>query len=309
MFKLESTRIILGYILICVIWGSTWLAIKIGLESIPPFLGAAIRFFIAASIMSVIVRIKKINIPRDRVSVRLYILAGTCTFSLGYAFVYWGQQYVPSALASILFGTFPFFVAALSWFIYKSEYLTFLKAVGIIIGFIGVVIIFSEDVTYHLGEASLLGMLAIIIAAVIQAFASVTIKNYGSELSTFALVTVGMSLGTVILFVISFATEDWSKTVIDGKAIGSVLYLSTFGSIVTFGTMFWLLKRMEAVILSLSAFITPLVAILLGIFIAGEEFTVQIFAGSGLVLLGILVANLRGLLVMRKRKKAAASVE
>lgn len=289
-------------------WGSTWLAIKIGLESIPPFLGAALRFLVAACIMFVIVYAKKIVIPRDTVSVRLYILAGTCTFSLGYAFVYWGQQYVPSALASILFGTFPFFVAALSWFVYKSEYITWLKALGILIGFVGVVVIFSEDVNYHLGEASFFGMLALICAAIVQAFASVTIKKYGAELSTFALVSVGMAIGTLVLFTISIATEDWSKTIFDTKAVGSVLYLATFGSIVTFGTMFWLLKRIEAVILSLSAFITPIIAIILGIFIAGEQFTVQIFAGSALVLFGILIANVQGIYYLLKRKRTYSSL-
>jgi len=239
----------------------------------------------------------------DRISKRLYLVAGSFTFSLGYAFVYWGQQYVPSALASILFGTFPFFVAALSWFVYKSEYITFMKVFGIIIGFVGVVVIFSEDVNYHLGEASFFGMLALIAAAIIQAFASVTIKKYGKDLSTFALVSMGMAIGTVILFVISIATEDWSKTIVDAKAVGSVLYLATFGSVVTFGTMFWLLKRIEAVILSLSAFITPIIAIILGIAVANEQFTKQLFTGSVLVLIGIMVANLQGLFVLLKKRR------
>ncbi len=254
-----------------------------------------------------IVAVKKVHIPKDAVSIRLYLLAGTCTFSLGYAFVYWGQQYVPSALASILFGTFPFFVAGLSWFVYRIEFLTWLKAIGIIIGFVGVVVIFSEDVHYHLGEASFFGMLALICAAIIQAFASVTVKKYGYNLSTFALVAMGMGIGTCILFIISMATEDWSTTVIDAKAVGSVLYLATLGSVVTFGTMFWLLKRIEAVILSLSAFITPIIAIILGIVVAGEHFTTQIFIGSALVLFGILIANVQGLLIVIKRKKRATA--
>lgn len=282
------------------------MAIKIGLESIPPFLGAAVRFLIAAIIMTAVVAIKQVHIPRDPIAIRLYLVAGFFTFSLGYAFVYWGQQYVPSALASILFGTFPFFVAALSWFVYRIEYLTWIKVTGVLVGFIGVVIIFSEDLQYHPDDLSYFGMLAIIGAAIIQAFASVTIKKYGYQLSTFALVTVGMGIGTCILFIISIATEDWSVTVLDAKAVGSVMYLATFGSIVTFGTMFWLLKRIEAVILSLSAFITPIIAVLLGIFIAGEHFTTRIIIGSLLVLIGILIANLRGLYLVFKRKKASS---
>jgi drug/metabolite transporter (DMT)-like permease len=303
LLKSESTKVILGYILICIIWGSTWLAIKIGLESIPPFLGAAFRFLVATIVLFVIVSARKITIPRDKLSIRLYLLVGSFSFSTGYALVYWGQQFVPSALASILFGTFPFFVAALSWFVFKSEYLTLLKGVGVVLGFIGIVIIFSEDVTGQFGEATTLGMSFIVLSAVVQATASVTVKKYGYELSTYALNAVGMAIGTCILFLISIATEDWSTTVFDVKAVGSVLYLGTFGSVVTFGIMFWLLKRMEAVILSLSAFITPIIALLLGIFLAGEEFTRQLFLGSVFVLFGILIANLQGLFHVIKRKR------
>lgn len=306
MVKSESTKIVLGYVLICLIWGSTWLAIKIGLESVPPFLGAAFRFLIATAIMFALVYVRRVKIPRDTISLRLYILAGTCTFSLGYAFVYWGQQFIPSALASILFGTFPFFVAGFSWFLYKSEVLTWLKAAGILIGFTGVVVIFSEDLPSSMGEVSGMGMVAMIIAAMIQAFASVTVKKYGSNISTFALVSMGMLIGTCILFAISVATENWREAIIDAKAIGSVLYLATFGSVVTFGTMFWLLKRIEAVILSLSAFITPIIAVLLGVVVAREEFTKQLYIGSALVLMGILVSNIRELVVVirqRWRKK------
>jgi len=292
---------LLGFTLMCLVWGSTWLVIKIGLESIPPFLGAAVRFLIASLIMYSIVVIRGVKIPKDPISVRLYILVGICSFSIGYSLVYWGQQYIPSALAAILFGTFPFFVAGMSWFVYKSEDITLSKVLGIVIGFIGVIFIFSEDVVNQFGEASFFGMLVIILAASIQAVVSVTIKKYGNGISTFALNTIGMSIGTSILFIISIIIEDWGQTVIDRKAIGSVLYLATFGTVVTFGLLFWLLKHIEAVKLSLLAFITPIIAVLLGTVFAEEEFTIQIYGGSALVLIGILISNIQELIATVKR--------
>jgi drug/metabolite transporter (DMT)-like permease len=302
MFQSTGSKVIAGYILISVIWGSTWLAIKIGLESIPPFFGAAVRFLLATAILFLIVRIRKTNIPRDSRSVRLYVVVGLSSFSFGYALVYWAQQFVPSGLAAILFATYPFFVAIMSWFTLRNESFSVTKLTGIILGFSGIIVIFSEDLTLHFNDGLMAGMVGIVLAAAVQSVSAVTVKRYGERLSPFALNAVGMAIGTVILFLISFITEDLSTIVVDGKAIGSVLYLSTLGSVVTFGTFFWLLKRMEAVILSLSAFITPIVAMVLGIIIAGEVFTGKILIGSVLVLLGIIVANLRPLIRVIKNR-------
>ncbi len=296
MFRSTSSRVVLGYILICLIWGSTWLAIKIGLESIPPFFGAAVRFLIATFISILIVWKGKSPIPLDKQSVYLYLTVGMCSFSIGFALVYWAQQYVPSGLASVLFATFPFFVAILSWYAVKTEKATFGKIAGVVLGFSGILIIFSEDISLHLGDASTVGMVLIIAAAIIQSVSAVSVKKYGGHISPFSLNAVAMGIGSLFLFICSFATEDLSGMSIDARAVGSVLYLSTFGSVVTFGTFFWLLKRMETVILSLSAFITPIIALILGIAVAGETMSGKILLGSTFVLGGILVANLRQLI-------------
>jgi drug/metabolite transporter (DMT)-like permease len=304
MFKSTASKVIGGYILICILWGSTWLAIKIGLESIPPFFGAAVRFLLASLILLLIVRIRKTRIPTDSKSVRLYIAVGFSSFSISYALVYWAQQYVPSGLAAILFATYPFFVAILSWFTLKNESVSVGKIMGIIIGFSGIVLIFSEDLILHFDDRVMAGMAGLVLASAIQSVSAVTVKRYGEHLSPFALNVVGMAIGTFLLFIISMLTENWNTIVFDGKAIGSVLYLATLGSIVTFGTFFWLLKKMEAVILSLSAFITPIIAMMLGILIADEAFTGQILIGSMLVLSGIVIANLQQLILVIKNRYA-----
>jgi drug/metabolite transporter (DMT)-like permease len=299
--KSEGARVVFGYILICVLWGSTWLAIKIGLESLPPFLGAALRFAVAMLLFFLIIAVRRIPIPCDRRSLGLYTLVGVCTFSAGYALIYWGQQYVGTGLAAVLFGTLPFFVGGLSWFVFRSERLTTAKAAGILTGFAGIVVIFSEDVAAQYGESSLAGMLVIILAASIISFSTVMVKKYGKEIASFSLNAVAMGVGSALLLLLSVWTEDWSGAVFDGRAVVSVLYLATFGSVITFGILFWLLKRMEAVILSLSAFLTPIVALVLGAVIAREPFTMRLFAGTVLVLAGILIVNNEGIRRLLRR--------
>lgn len=279
-----------GYSTLCLIWGSTWLAIKIGLESVPPYLGAAIRFVIAVLLIAVIIRMRGISIPFDRHAQKVYLSVSLFAFSIPYALIYWGQQFISSGLSSILFATLPFLVAIFSHFRLSNERLNKFKIFGIMIGFVGVFLIFSSDVSVNI-EGALLGMLAIVLSAATAGFNLVTVKKYGRNIHPLAINFVGMSFGSVFLMVLGLATEDVTAVVIDEKAVGSILYLSVFGTVVTFTTLFWLVKHIEAVLLSLITFLTPIVAVLLGAIVLGEQLGAHTFVGAGLVLMGILVTN------------------
>ncbi|MEE9224856.1 MAG: EamA family transporter [Bacteroidota bacterium] len=280
----------IGFALVSLIWGSTWLAIKIGLESVPPFIGAAARFTIAVLLIAVIVKTRGIRVPFDGDAQKVYLSSSLLTFSIPYALIYWGQQYIPSGLSSILFATYPFLVAIFSHLRLPKEPLSGLKLFGITLGFVGVILIFSGDISVTTQRA-FLGMLAILASAATQAFNLVTVKKYGRHIHPLAINVVGMSFGLLFLSTLGLSTEKVSAVVVDEKAIGSVLYLAVFGTVVTFTTFFWLVKHVEAVFLSLTAFVTPVVAVFLGGIVLGEQLGPHTFAGAGLVLTGILVTN------------------
>jgi putative membrane protein PagO len=290
----ERFRIWVGFVIVSWVWGSTWLAIKIGLESVPPMTGAGIRFALASAILFIIVKLRNTPIPLSASLVRLYIYLILFSYALPYALVYWCQQYIPSGLSSILFGAYPLWVALISHFLLSSERLDSYKSIGIVLGFVGVFIIFSRD-THWSDSNGFWGMLGILASTVMQAFALIMIKKYGGPVSPVSLNLVGMSASALLLLLGGVLLESNVRIVWDGAAIGSILYLAIVGSVLAFVTYHWLLKRVEAVYLSLVSFINPVIAVILGAWVFDETLSISVFAGAALVFMGIGVANGRQL--------------
>lgn len=291
--KSARLRIVLGFIVICIIWGSTWLAIKLGLESVPPFFGVAIRFTLAFLILLTIVVVRRQAVPRDKTALLLYTALALLSFSLPYALVYWGEQYIPSGLASILFTIYPFVVAGLSHFFLPGERVTSFKLAGIILGFIGILTIFWADI--QPGEGDMKGMVAIVASTGLQASALVIVKRIGKHVDPVVMNCAGMGLGLIVMYGLAFALERPGDIRMDSNGILSILYLGSFGTVVTFVIFYWLLKHVQAVYLSLMTLVTPVLAVILGALWLDESLAPRIFYGAVLVFLGILVANGRDL--------------
>jgi drug/metabolite transporter (DMT)-like permease len=287
----ERLKIYLAYIAICTIWGSTWLVIKIGLETMTPLLSSGLRFILAGVVLLSIIQYKKITIPWDRKTVGFLAMVALTSFSVPFALVYWGQQTVASGVTSILFAVFPFCVAIMSTLFLPNEKMNAAKIAGIVIGFSGIVVIFSDDLNIGTSNEQIFGMLAIVSSALIQAFSAVMIKKHGHSLSPFIVTFLPMSLAGILLVSGSLVLEDLTTVEFTPTAIFSIIFLALFGSVATFVSYFWLLKRVEVVLLSLTSFVTPVIAVFLGVVILNEHLSSQLFAGSALVLCGILAAN------------------
>jgi drug/metabolite transporter (DMT)-like permease len=287
----ERIKDILVFALICSIWGSTWLAIKTSLFSLTPMFSSGFRFCIASIIIFLIVKIKKIEIHTDKISVRLYLIMGFFSFVLPYGLIYWAEQFVPSGLTSVLFAVYPFFVLLFSYLLIPDEKIGFYKIFGIIVGFGGILVIFSDSLGGDI-SSYLIGMIVIVLGGIMQAAISVIIKKHGFHLNPLSMNLIPMAIAGIFLTSAGFLMEDFSKLKFDSTAILSVLYLAIFGSIVTFTSYYWLLKRISVVILSLIAFINPTIALILGAIVYGEKLSSHNLWGSVLVLTGLLWANL-----------------
>lgn len=296
-------RVIVGLVVICLIWGTTWLGIKLGLETMPPILAAALRFLLAAGVLGLVMRLRNIPIPRERGFWHLSVMLGLTSFSVPYALVYWGQQHIPSALSSILFATYPLFVALLSHFALAGREMNPPKWLGTILGFAGITVIFWSDFRME-GSDVVWGMASVVASAFLQAVALIFARRSGQTYSSFSLNFIGMSVGCVVLSVLSLVFDSFDSLSFGTTAVLSILYLSIFGSVVAFVVFFWLVKHVEAVLLALTAFITPILAVIAGAVALHERLPPDILAGSALVLGGILLANIRELLQMLERGRA-----
>ncbi|MFZ5980282.1 MAG: DMT family transporter [Candidatus Zixiibacteriota bacterium] len=287
----------LVYVLICLIWGSTWIAIKIGLSQAPPFYTSSLRFLLSLGILVAIVAIKKYPYPKGFKNFFSLGVPGFFMYGISYALVYFSEIYIDSSLAALLFGSFPFFVALLSMWQLKSEKLQPLGWLGLIIGMAGVTLISYDSL--QTSRDLFLGTLLLLGGAGASACGMVLHKKKFSNRNIFVCITVQMMFGGFLLVLGALLFEDISDFVVSPESVGSILYLAVLGSVVTFLGYYWLLARTRAVTVSMIAFITPLVAIFIGVVFFEESLSLRIAYGAVLILSGIL-------LVERPRKNRLA---
>jgi len=302
----DRFRVYLAYFLVCTIWGSTWLVIKIGLETMTPLLAAGCRFSVASALLFTLIKVQGVKIPFDRSERIFYVVVALTSFSVPFGLVYWGEQFIPSGLTSIVFSIYPFMVALFAYLFLPNEKITRWKISGIVLGFLGIIAIFSNDVHISSPNASW-GMAAILTSAILQAYSVIAIKKHGHAIHPFVITFVPMLIGAVLLLTSSLLLEEYSSVVFTPTAILTIFYLGIFGSVATFVSYFWLLKKVEAVILSLTSFITPIIAVILGVVILGEPFSARTFVGASFVLGGLAVSNYAEFVKYFSRKRRSAA--
>jgi drug/metabolite transporter (DMT)-like permease len=279
------------WLLLGVIWGSTWLFIKMGLEDLPPFSLAGLRFLVASVAMWGYLAIRRIRLPRSSRDWFLLTVTGLLTFGLDYGLVFWGENHISAGLTSILFSTMPLFVLLLAHFMVPEERMTRQKLVGILVGIGGVALIFSR----HLEVADSLavwGAVAILLGAAFAAVSSVLVRRYCGHLDPAVLTTGQMTIGCVPLLLIGFVFEG-SPMSFHWTPMGwiSLLYMAVIGSALAFALLYWLLKQIGAVRSGLIVPFSTVVAVFLGIVVLGEAFTWRTAVGGLLVVLGLVAAS------------------
>ncbi len=288
------------WLILCGIWGSTWLFIKIGLRDLPPFTFAGLRFVLASAILGSLILIRRARWPRTRSEWYLIAVSGLLQFTLNYGLVFWGEQYISSGLAAVLQSTFPLFGLVIAHFYLPSERMTTLKVVGVLLGVFGVAVIFSDQLTIA-GSMALLGSIALVLSAVFGSYSNVLVKAYGGKIDPQILAASQMVFGFVPLLAAGFATEgnplrfNWTVS-----ALLALMYLVIVGSVIAFALYYWLLRNMDVTNTMLIALVTPVVAVILGMMVLHEQLNWRLVAGTACIILGL------GLIVWRRQHKTVA---
>ncbi len=290
------------YILICFFWGSSWYVIKLSINYVTPFINLGIRFLLSAVAIYIIMIYTKSKLDLSKESILIYLMLGIFSYSIPFSLVYFAEKTIPSSLASILFGTSPFFVTILSCIFIKEESLNLERIIGILFSFTGLILIFQDGLRIELGKY-FYGMIAVILSAFMQAGIAVTMKKKGGYLNPLSMNFIPTLIAGIILILVGLTIENLSSNKFSFEAILMIFYLAVFVTVFNFTVYYWLLKKLSVVILSFTSFITPVIAVLIGVLIGGEKLSKNILSGASFVLLGLVVVNWKGIKKIYHQRK------
>jgi drug/metabolite transporter (DMT)-like permease len=295
-------KVLLLTALLCLIWGSTWVVIQGGLQSLPPFGSAAARFTVAAACMSLLAALFAEREGGTRPTLTLSLVLGCLNFAASYGIVYWSETRLPSSLASVLWAVFPMLQAVLGHLYLAGERLSLPQVAGFGLGFLGVASLFATDLA-ALGPGALGGGAVLLLSPVVSAIGTTYVKKHGAGTSSLRLNRNAMCIGAVLLWIAALTVERGASVHVGRGAVLSVLYLALLGTVVTFGLYFWLLRHVAANRLSVIAYVTPAIALVLGVFVNHEPVTGFTLVGLGAILTGVWLVHRGG--AARARRTAA----
>ncbi len=277
------------------VWGSTFLVISIGNDTVPPMWGATLRLGVAALLLTALTWLTGRSLPRGP-ALSAAAGFGFLNFGLSFCLLYWGEKTVPSGLAAVLYGTIPLSTALFARAA-GLERLHALKIAGALVALAGITVIFSSQLT---ARVSALPLIAIFSAATLASASGVVLKR-GPRQHPLGTNAVGAMVGFVVCAAASFLTRESHVLPATPRAILPILYLTIAGSVIAFVLYAWLVNRWDVTRISFIAVIVPVVALLLGTAVRHERLTAAHRAGSLLVLAGLALG------ILSDRRQAAST--
>lgn len=272
------------------LWGSSYLFIKVAVAEVPVMTLVAGRLTLSAAILWIMVLASGRKIPRSRSLWGAYTVMGFLNGTVPYALISWGEQYIPSGLAALLQATMPLFTAVMAHLLIEDERMTLLSALGVSIGFAGVLVLMLPDLRQGL-QASLMGQLAIVASSVSYAgaaiFARTRLRGQPPLMSTLGQLTMGAVLTTPFSLFID-RPFDLSPSL---PAWGAWLGLALLGTVIAYVIYYALIERTSATYTSLVTYIIPVNGLILGAAVLAEPLTAAVLLSAALILLGALLVR------------------
>lgn len=289
-----SWKILLAFSIIYFVWGSTFLAIRIGVHEVPPFLLASLRFLLAGFILYGVMILRGERSPRWREWASACLLA-MLIFVFDYGLLFWAEQRVPSGIAAVMMATIPVFMALSEILFLRTQKLTIRLTLALLIGIAGVAVLVSHAL--HLGGIPVdrAGAAALIVGSISWSIASVLTKKLPLPPSKPMSSGVQMLAGGILLAIAAaFLGEfrDFHPLAVSGRAWFSLLYLVVAGSVIGFTAYVWLLHHESPTKVGTYAYVNPVVAVLLGYFAAGESLGLRTILGTICVLISVVLITL-----------------
>ncbi len=283
---------LLAFLIVCTVWGTTYLAIRIAVETLPPVLLTGIRYSIAGIVMLAILAAKGERIPRDRKTLGNIAIVGTLLIAGGNLALVWAEQYVPSGFAALLVAVGPFWATTLEALRKDGERISLRKAIGMVIGFSGVALLVTPRGAGHAFDAHFLaGVLVIQCGALAWQAGSVHGKHTLSSVSPLMSAAVQSLVGGILLDVAGLAIGDAARFHPSSRSIYALAYLTLFGSIIAYTAYTYALSKIPVTTMSLYAYVNPIVAVLLGWLVLHETLTATSLLAMTVILGGVAFAQ------------------
>lgn len=280
--RTPTLLLVLCFVMVCFIWGSTWIAIKLAVTDMPPLTASGLRFVIAAPVFIIACRAmgKPLAYPRNLNWFFVFIFA--CYFAIPFFLYNYGELYISSGLTAIIFSSVAVMMVVFSVPILRTK-ITATQFTAVVVAFValGTLILHSQGASVTSGW----GIAAVLSAAAMHALAYVMIKKHGGAMHSLTLNTMPMALAGVVLTGLGFLIERPGADAFTARSVGATLYLGVVASVIGFAVYFWLVQRMDTVTVSFVFVLFPIVAQFFGIFVEGAKFDF-IDLGLTLVVLG-----------------------
>ncbi|MDO0823211.1 EamA family transporter [Desulfosporosinus nitroreducens] len=288
MAKREETTVILAYIAVCILWGSTFLAIRIGVSDFPPALFAGIRFLIAGSLVLFYAYYKGHKFPGDFTDVRRQAIVGLFLLG-GNGLVVWAEQWVYSGVAALLFAVVPMFNAILERFLPNGPRIGLKGWLGLLLGFFGVglLVLTSSDTKI----IDVLGGIILLLGAFSWSVGSVYSKTFKASGTMIANIGLQMFAGGIGLTIAGLFMGEANNIHLTSKGLGALAYLIVFGSLLGYSSYIYILQKWPASKAGTYAYVNPVVGVILGAAILGEPVSPKVFISAVVILGGVALVQ------------------
>ena len=299
-------KALIAYLLVCVVWGSTYLVIRIGVAELPPFMFAGLRFLAAGLLLLGGALLFGDRLPRDRKVWFVNAISGILLFAGGNSLVVWAEQFISSGLASVFVVTVALWMALFDAIIPGGKStLGWRVVIGLAVGFVGTMLLVGATPA-ELLAADLRGPIALTLASASWAFGSLYYKRHPSDTSPYVAAAIQMAAGGAVTALFGLALGEAASWQWTTTGALSMVYLALIGSIVGFTAYVYALKHAPATIVGTYAYVNPVIAVLLGWAILHEVVTGRTFVAMALILGAVVWIQLSD--VLQRRRKDVATV-
>jgi drug/metabolite transporter (DMT)-like permease len=292
-------RAYLAWATICIVWGTTYLAIRIGVSELPPMLFAGLRWITAGIIMTILLNLRGYTFPKFQELKHLAIV-GIALIGIANGLVVVAEQWLPSGLTALILSTLPFWIVGLESLLPKGPKLNWFIIVGLLLGTSGVILIFAEDLNISLELNIFLGAACLLGAVISWALGSIYWKYKHLSVRPLMGAAIQMLIAGMLQTLLGFILGEQNSFQLTQNGFLALGYLIIFGSILGYASYIYSVSNLPLSLVSTYAYINPVIALVLGWYFLDEPLTYTVFISAGLILIGVSLVKRGGSIAIRK---------